>query len=154
MPDARSPAGALGIMQLMPSTAKKVAEEMGVSYGGSSNLLEPTLNIALGTDYLGQMLRRFDNNRVLASAAYNAGPTRVEAWVKAWLAPTLPVDVWVEAIPFTETRNYVQNVLMFSSIYSHRMKRPLPLLYENERAAFGKVRLVSSPASARAGEDI
>ena len=154
MPDARSPSGALGIMQLMPSTAKKVAEEMGVSYAGSSNLLEPTLNIALGTDYLGQMLRRFDNNRVLASAAYNAGPTRVEAWVKAWLAPTLPVDVWVEAIPFTETRNYVQNVLMFSSIYSHRMKQPLPLLYENERAAFGKVRLVSSPAAARAGEDI
>lgn len=132
MPDARSHAGAMGLMQLMPSTAALVAKKLGVTYKNNRSLTEPDLNIKLGTNYLSQMLRRFDNNRILASAAYNAGPGRVNQW----LDPNMPFDVWIEIIPFTETRNYVQNVLMFSSIYSRRMDENQPLLYPHERAYF------------------
>lgn len=132
MPDAKSSAGALGIMQLMPSTAKIVAGRIGVNYKNASELTDTDLNIRLGTHYLGQMLRRFENNRILASAAYNAGPGRVERWKNS----DVPFDVWIESIPFTETRNYVQNVLMFSSIYSRKMDEVQPLVYDHERAYF------------------
>ncbi len=132
MTDAKSSSGALGVMQLMPATAKQVAAKIGVSYPGNRSLTSPDLNIRLGTNYLGQMLRKFDNNRILASAAYNAGPGRVNQW----LNPNVPFDVWIEIIPFTETRNYVQNVLMFSSIYSRRMNERQPLIYPHERNYF------------------
>ena len=132
MPDAKSKSGALGLMQLMPSTAKSVAKKIGVSYANNTSLTEPNLNVRLGTHYLGQMLRRFDNNRILASAAYNAGPGRVDKWKN----PDVPFDVWIEIIPFTETRNYVQNVLMFSSIYSLKMNESQPLIYAHERDYF------------------
>ena len=132
MPDAKSTSGALGLMQLLPSTAKIVAKGLGMKYSDNSALKEPDLNIQLGTQYLGQMLRRFDNNRVLASAAYNAGPTRVAQWPKGNLA----LDVWIETIPYRETRNYVQNVLMYSRIYGEQMDEPGPLIYPHERRAF------------------
>jgi soluble lytic murein transglycosylase len=132
MTDAKSSAGALGVMQLMPATAKQVAAKIGVSYPNNRSLTSPDLNIRLGTNYLAQMLRKFDNNRILASAAYNAGPGRVNQW----LNPNVPFDVWIEIIPFTETRNYVQNVLMFSSIYSRRMNERQPLIYAHERNYF------------------
>lgn len=141
MPDAKSRAGALGVMQLMPGTAKLVAGKLGVSYANNRSLTEPGLNIKLGTHYLGQMLRRFDNNRILASAAYNAGPGRVQRW----LNPNLPFDVWIEIIPFKETRNYVQNVLMFSNIYSRRLDDNQPLLYPHERDHFSPARITSLP---------
>ncbi len=148
MPDAKSKSGALGVMQLMPTTAKLVAGRLGVSYANNTSLTEPELNIRLGTHYLGQMLRRFDNNRILASAAYNAGPGRVDKW----LNPSVPFDVWIEIIPFTETRNYVQNVLMFSSIYSRRMEEAGPFIYPHERASFARqqitaLRPAAEPAS-------
>ncbi|MDG1234095.1 MAG: transglycosylase SLT domain-containing protein [Pseudomonadales bacterium] len=132
MTDAKSSAGALGVMQLMPATAKQVAAKIGVSYPNNRSLTSPDLNIRLGTNYLAQMLRKFENNRILASAAYNAGPGRVNQW----LNPDVPFDVWIEIIPFTETRNYVQNVLMFSSIYSRRMNERQPLIYAHERNYF------------------
>ena len=132
MTDAKSSAGALGVMQLMPATAKQVAAKIGVSYPNNRSLTSPDLNIRLGTNYLAQMLRKFDNNRILASAAYNAGPGRVNQW----LNPNVPFDVWIEIIPFTETRNYVQNVLMFSSIYSRRMNERQQLIYAHERNYF------------------
>ena len=137
MPDAKSPSGALGVMQLMPATAKIVAKNLGLSYDSNTSLIRPDLNIRLGTHYLGQMLRKFDNNRILASAAYNAGPGRVNQW----LDPSIPFDVWIEIIPFTETRNYVQNVLTFSSIYSRRMDEEQPLLYPHERNYFSPRRI-------------
>jgi soluble lytic murein transglycosylase len=143
MPDAKSSAGAMGVMQLMPGTAKLVANRIGARYQDKSSLTEPDFNIKLGTHYLGQMLRRFDNNRILASAAYNAGPGRVERWND----PALPFDVWIEVIPFTETRNYVQNVLMFSNIYSRRMQESPPLIYEHERSYFSDQQItVRGPA--------
>ncbi len=140
MPDAKSSSGALGVMQLMPGTAKQVAGKIGVSYASNRSLIEPDLNIRLGTNYLGEMLRRFDNNRILASAAYNAGPGRVNRW----LNPNVPFDVWIEIIPFLETRNYVQNVLMFSSIYSWRMDERQPLIYPHERHYFSPQQPVPS----------
>ena len=141
MPDAKSSSGALGVMQLMPSTAKLVANRLGIKYKSSGNLTETDLNIRLGTHYLGQMLRRFQNNRILASAAYNAGPGRVDKW----LDPSVPLDVWIEAIPFKETRSYVQNVLMFSSIYSRRMDDAQPLIYSHERDFFSDQQVTTVP---------
>jgi soluble lytic murein transglycosylase len=132
MTDAKSSSGALGVMQLMPATAKQVAAKIGVSFPNNRTLTSPDTNIRLGTNYLGQMLRKYDNNRILASAAYNAGPRRVNQW----LNQNVPFDVWIEIIPFTETRNYVQNVLMFSSIYSRRMNEHQPLIYSHERNYF------------------
>ena len=128
MPDARSSAGAIGLMQLMPATAKQTARRHGVKYASSQQLTDPETNIQLGTAYLGTMLRRFNNNRILASAAYNAGPSRVERWIN----PDLPLDVWIETLPFEETRSYVQNVLMFSSIYAWRLNQTPPLIMPNE----------------------
>lgn len=142
MPDAKSGSGALGVMQLMPATAKMVAGNLGVSYANDRSLIDPDLNIRLGTNYLGQMLRKFDNNRILASAAYNAGPGRVGQW----LDPNVPFDVWIEIIPFLETRNYVQNVLMFSSIYSRRMNERQPLIYPHERNYFSPQQVIAIQA--------
>ncbi|MFT4633102.1 MAG: soluble lytic murein transglycosylase [Candidatus Pseudothioglobus sp.] len=134
MTDARSGAGAMGLMQLMPATAKQTARRHGISYSSPLDLIDPYKNIKLGTAYLGNMFRRFNNNRVLASAAYNAGPSRV----KRWINPALPLDVWIETIPFTETRNYVQNVLMFASIYSRRLNLNRPLIYPSEWSDFSQ----------------
>jgi soluble lytic murein transglycosylase len=134
MTDARSGAGAMGLMQLMPATAKQTARRHGVKYSAPIDLIDPYKNIKLGTAYLGNMFRRFSNNRILASAAYNAGPTRV----KRWLNPALPLDVWIETIPFRETRNYVQNVLMFASIYSRRLNLDQPLIYPKEWSDFSQ----------------
>jgi len=132
MTDAKSSAGALGLMQLMPATARQVAREQGVSLRSSDQLTDPLTNIRLGSAYLGKMFRRFNHNRILASAAYNAGPRRVSGWIDS----TLPLDVWIETIPFSETRNYVQNVLVFSSIYSRKLDQNTPLIFAHERRDF------------------
>ena len=134
MPDVRSSSGALGIMQLMPGTANLVSRSLGIGPPTAGELLVPATNIRLGTSYLGQMLRRFSGNRVLASAAYNAGPRRVERWLES--QPPLPLDAWIETIPLSETRQYVQNVLYFSVIYSHRLHRPESLTSSSETAYF------------------
>jgi soluble lytic murein transglycosylase len=78
------------------------------------------------------MLDRFQDNRILATAAYNAGPGRVKGWLNA-SGGRLPFDAWIEAIPFVETRNYVQNVLTFSAIYAHRLGTSEQLLSAHER---------------------
>ena len=137
MADARSSAGALGLMQLMPGTAQQVAKETNRRLRSNQELTNPTINIELGTAYLGRMFRRFSHNRILASAAYNAGPSRVDRWVDA----SLPVDVWIETIPFPETRNYVQNVLMFSTIYSRKLGQQSPMIYQHELLDFAPLTL-------------
>jgi soluble lytic murein transglycosylase len=129
-PDARSPAGALGLMQLMPQTAKATAKKAKISYRGPQQLTVPALNIKLGSHYLGRLSRRYANHRVLASAAYNAGPSRVNRWLRQ--RKDLPIDLWIETIPFDETRNYVQNVLSFSLIYSEMLGLPKQLLRPQE----------------------
>jgi soluble lytic murein transglycosylase len=118
--DAKSPAGALGLMQLMPGTARYTARKAGVRYR-SYDLLKPEKNIALGSFYINSLLDQFDNNRILAAAAYNAGPHRVKAWLSEEGSQGLPYDVWIEVIPFKETRGYVQNILAYSVIYGYRL---------------------------------
>ncbi|WP_426417868.1 transglycosylase SLT domain-containing protein [Aestuariirhabdus sp. LZHN29] len=130
MHDARSSAGALGLLQLMPSTAKQVARRAKFSYRGKRDLLNPTTNILLGSNYLAQLLKQFKGNRVLATAAYNAGPHRVKQWLNS--SGSLPFDVWIETIPFSETRQYVQNVLSFSVIYSDKLGGNSQLLSMDE----------------------
>ncbi len=78
------------------------------------------------------MMRRFEYNRILTAVAYNAGPSRADRW----LDQTLPLDVWIEIIPFPETRNYVQNVLMFAAIYAYLMDLPDDFLTEQDKALF------------------
>ncbi|MFP5414056.1 MAG: transglycosylase SLT domain-containing protein [Gammaproteobacteria bacterium] len=130
--EALSPAGARGLMQLMPATANEVARKHAIPYRSESQLFDPELNIALGTSYYRDMLDRFQDNRILATAAYNAGPGRVKGWLNA-SGGRLPFDAWIEAIPFVETRNYVQNVLTFSAIYAHRLGTSEQLLSAHER---------------------
>jgi soluble lytic murein transglycosylase len=129
---ASSPAGAKGLMQLMPSTARAVARKNLVHYKGSDDLYDPEKNIALGSLYFREMLNRFNNNRILAIASYNAGPNRVKQWTKV-TAGTLPFDAWIEAIPFEETRNYVQNVLFFSAIYAKKFGIYEQMISEQEK---------------------
>ena len=82
------------------------------------------------------MLGRYNNNRILASAAYNAGPGNVDKWVNKDLA----LDVWIETIPFKETRNYVKNVLAYSAIYNYLLEQESPFIFAGEKEHFGKVK--------------
>lgn len=118
MPDARSGADARGLMQLLPSTAVLVAKRNGLDWGGDDSLYDPATNIALGTRYLAQMAQRFNGAPWLASAAYNAGPGKVDQWLDA--RGTLAPDLFVATIPYKETREYVARVMAFSVIYDWR----------------------------------
>lgn len=132
MIQAKSHVGAMGLMQLMPATAKETAQRYGIPMATPRSAVNPNINIQLGAAYLSQVLGQFDGNRVLASAAYNAGPGRVRQWLRD--AKHLPYDVWVESIPFDETRLYVQNVLTYSVIYGEKLKAPVPLVEWHERS--------------------
>lgn len=115
---ATSRVGARGLMQLMPGTARETAPRAGLSYSYSS-LGDPQYNIALGSTYFGQLMSQFGGNYVLAVAAYNAGPGNVRKWLSSNGDPRNGVDVmtWIEAIPLSETRNYVQRVLENAVVY-------------------------------------
>lgn len=116
---AHSPAGALGVLQLMPKTARQVASKNGINYQDEQELYNADLNIRLATLYLKQLLERFDNQYILATAAYNAGPHRVEEWLEKNTFDKENWAHWVATIPFPETRQYVQNILTYSLIYQH-----------------------------------
>ncbi|MFJ5300183.1 transglycosylase SLT domain-containing protein [Pseudomonas sp. NPDC088368] len=131
MDDARSGVGASGLMQLMPATAKETARKFSIPLASPAQVLDPDTNIQLGAAYLSQIHGQFNGNRVLASAAYNAGPGRVRQWLKG--ANHLAFDVWVESIPFDETRQYVQNVLSYAVIYGQKLNAPQPLVDWHER---------------------
>ena len=120
--DAQSGAGAMGLMQILPSTAREVARKKNVKYQ-RSKLFNADYNIVLGSGYLKQLNKRYQH-RALTSAAYNAGPRRANKWLKNMEQP-LPIDAWIETIPFSETRQYVQNIFSFSLIHS--------LLYDDIR---------------------
>lgn len=122
--DARSSAGAMGLMQLMPRTAKNVSKRYRMRYS-KNRLLKPTYNLEIGSRYMRLLLNRYDGNRVLATAAYNAGPHAVNRWLKKFKGP---VDLWIENIPYAETREYVQKVLAYSTIYSYRLGELQPIL--------------------------
>jgi soluble lytic murein transglycosylase len=118
--DARSPAGALGLMQIMPATGRRIARTLEVNLPSQYRLLDTDLNIRFGTHYLRYTLDKFQDNPVLATAAYNAGPGRVTQWLREDTSP-ISADIWAETIPFLETRKYVQRVMEYTVIYSHQM---------------------------------
>ncbi len=124
--DAKSRVGARGLMQIMPATAKYTAKKAKIPYR-LSKLFEPEYNINLGSHYITGLLGQYNNNRALAIASYNAGPHRIKRWL-ARTNSSLPLDVWVEIIPFKETRKYVQNVLSYEVIYNYRQGQTVPLL--------------------------
>jgi len=122
MRDARSHAGAMGLMQLMPATARNVAkQQLGKKRSPNTRaLLEPDTNIELGSAYLKHLFDRLENSPVLATAAYNAGPNRVDKW----LPPRdLDADIWIDLVPFNETRRYLRRVLAYMVIYDKRLGR-------------------------------
>ena len=131
MADAKSGVGAMGLMQLIPATAKETAKRFGIPLSSPQLAYRPEVNIQLGAAYLSQIYGQFNGNRVLASAAYNAGPGRVRQWLRG--ADHLSYDVWIENIPFDETRQYVQNVLSYSVIYGEKLNAPQPLVAWHER---------------------
>jgi soluble lytic murein transglycosylase len=108
-PQARSRANALGLMQILPATGQTVARKYSLGGGriSSGDLYNPVLSIQLGTAYLSDMLERFGRFEY-AAAAYNGGPSRVSRWLGE--LPTSEIEEWVDSIPITETRLYVQGV--------------------------------------------
>jgi soluble lytic murein transglycosylase len=119
MPDARSPVGALGLMQIMPQTGKTIARSLNTPKPSSTQLLEPSTSIRFGSHYLRTLLDRFGGHPALATAAYNAGPHRVERWVPSSMV--MPGDIWIETVPFGETREYVRRVFAYMIIYERRL---------------------------------
>ncbi|HSX20072.1 MAG TPA: transglycosylase SLT domain-containing protein [Gammaproteobacteria bacterium] len=138
IPHAKSPAGALGLMQLMPQTGKMVARVSREPLRHHSELLKPDKNIRLGSMYLRMMLDQNQQNHALAAASYNAGPHRVANWIPEY---DMPVDSWIELIPFKETREYVQNFLTYTVIYQRllnktpKMSKYMPIINGQKRIA-------------------
>jgi soluble lytic murein transglycosylase len=116
--DIASHAGAVGLMQVMPATAREVAREQGLPAPRRMDLIDPALNIALGTAYLAKMRKRFGGNQALATAAYNAGPGAVSRWLPS---EQMAADLWMIDIPYRETRDYVRRVMTYRVIYAHRL---------------------------------
>jgi len=127
--DARSPKGALGLMQLLPTTAQQVADKYHISMS-SENLSSPENNIELGTAYLRELLDKFNGNHLLATVAYDAGPSRAQQWANRY--PCVAPDIWVELIPSAETQNYVRRVMSYTIIFENQLDKtekpgPMPL---------------------------
>lgn len=119
LPGAISNAGAIGLMQLMPSTGRHVADSIGVDIDADHDMLDPHTNLTLGSHYMSRLLNHFNGSEPLATAAYNAGATRVSQWLPA--SGTLPADVWVDTIPYDETRGYVRRVLAQTVVFDWRL---------------------------------
>jgi soluble lytic murein transglycosylase len=128
-----SSAGARGLMQLLPRTAAEVAKQIGTTVSPISLVVDARLNMRLGTAYLRELLDRYGNSLPLAVAAYNAGPRRVDEWLAENGDPrvgppggTIDMIDWIELIPFSETRDYVQRVLENVVIYRARRGEATP----------------------------
>lgn len=132
-PQARSPVGARGLMQIMPATGKEVASSLGRGHS-NTDLYQVDHNVLLGSAYYRQLLDRFGGNRIFALTAYNAGPHRVDRW-RHTAADAVPVDIWVETIPYKETREYVQAVLAYNVVFKYLMGDTPGLLTREERSA-------------------
>jgi len=123
MDDARSPAGALGLMQVMPATGRETARRIGTSLPSARGLLDPKKNVMIGSAYLKQVLKRFNGSFSMAAAAYNAGPHRVRSWLPD--SGCVPADIWVDTIPFTETRRYVRRASFYAAVYQWRLQESI-----------------------------
>jgi soluble lytic murein transglycosylase len=131
MPHAESPVGARGLMQLMPATGKQTAKALRTKLRDLAELFHPDTNIQLGSAYLRTVVNQFNGHQILATAAYNAGPARVKQWLPN--EKPLPADVWIETIPFKETRGYTQAVTAFTSIFQWRLGQTLQPLNQRMR---------------------
>jgi len=116
---AQSSANALGLMQVTPATGKRVARRHGLPWSGSDQLKEVQGNLPIGTAYMADLLQDYKHNPVLVSGAYNAGPNAVRRWLKN--RPAGEAAIWVETLPYFETRDYIPRVLAFTTIYDWRM---------------------------------
>lgn len=119
--DATSSAGARGLMQLMPQTAKMVAKNEKIAYSDKEQLFSSQKNINLGVAYLKQLGKRYAQHPILIAAAYNAGPRQVNFWLKTH--PPKQIDIWIETLPWLETRNYLKNVMAFYAVYQYRLQQ-------------------------------
>ncbi|WP_174800772.1 lytic transglycosylase domain-containing protein [Martelella limonii] len=127
-PGAVSPANARGLLQLLPTTAQRVASRHGLAYSASRLTTDPAYNATLGAHYLGEQIDRFGGSYILTFIAYNAGPARVPQWIERFGDPRgknldFVID-WIESIPYPETRNYVQRVMENYEIYKARFGQP------------------------------
>jgi soluble lytic murein transglycosylase len=128
---AVSPSGALGLMQLLPGTARDVAGRLGVPFIQDKLTRDPIYNVSLGSQYLAEMLQRFGGSYELALAAYNAGPNRVARWLETIGDPRggkIDMVDWIEMIPLRETRNYVQRIMEGVGVYRDRLTGPFTTL--------------------------
>lgn len=123
--DAKSRAGALGLLQLLPGTARDMARKTGIGFSKQKLTRDAGYNATLGSAYLDEQLDRFGGSYILTFAGYNAGPRRIDDWIKRYGDPrkmsTDRVIDWIERIPFTETRNYVQRVMENFQVYNMRI---------------------------------
>jgi soluble lytic murein transglycosylase len=117
----RSPAGACGLMQLLPQTAALIAKQEHIPFSRSEDLFSSEKNIHIGVAYLQQLKRQFKAHPLLMMAAYNAGPKQVNYWIKH--LPRNDIDIWIETLPWQETRNYLKNIISFYVVYQHRMQQ-------------------------------
>lgn len=127
-PDARSHAGAMGLMQVMPATGRSTAKLLNKPLTSDAELYNPQRNIEIGSRYLRKVYEELQANPVLATAAYNAGPHRVQRWLPE--KSSMPADIWAENIPFTETRRYIRAVMSFTATFDYQLKRPIIPLSE------------------------
>ncbi|MCD8497269.1 MAG: lytic transglycosylase domain-containing protein [Alphaproteobacteria bacterium] len=124
-PEARSSAGALGLMQLLPSTAQETARKIGARHSTNMLTSSPAHNILIGSAFLKSLVNRYDGSYAMAAAAYNAGPGRVSKWIEIFGDPRKgEIDIidWIELIPIYETRNYVQRVVENTYVYRLRLR--------------------------------
>lgn len=142
--DARSPVGAMGLMQLMPFTASKVADLAGIKDFDPTQLIQPEVNIKLGSRYLQRLFEKYTYVPLIA-ASYNAGPHRVASWLKSF--GNLDMDEFIEHIPFFETRNYVKRVVRNYQIYAllYNSKLPKQIKLEAPKIAGEKIETNNVP---------
>ena len=118
--NAHSPAGARGLMQIMPTTGRQIARHFNDRWRGSHALYDPVKNLKYGAYYYQKLLKQFNGHYAVALAAYNAGPRKVTKWLPE--SGAMPADIWIETIPYRETREYVRSVLAYTLIYQQRTK--------------------------------
>lgn len=128
VPTAMSHVGAVGYMQLMPTTAQLVAKELGISYSKNKLATDIHYNIRLGSFYIKKLINRFDGSEMMAIAAYNAGPNAVQRWINEFYDPRKEKDIdkvidWIELITYSETRNYLQRIMENLIVYKYMMSR-------------------------------
>ncbi len=150
-PDIRSGAGAIGLMQLMPATARHVARSLNLQVPDRHDLTEPPTNIQLGVAYLNEVKQEFDGHPVLSTAAYNAGIRRVRGWLRD--DRSVPADLWIETVPFRETRKYLKRVLTYTIIYERRLGQSGRPLRDYMPPVPSRTRLLTHEAAVADGRD-